>query len=130
MGSNLRNIRSACASERQDLVCDLLAVARLLDVGDLTPPAVGDAGLRDLGGLDGVVAFDIFGPHYAGNDQCVNSGLAAYETALKENKKTFETFTYADKQHGFHNDTTPRYDADSAKLAWERTLACVKKKLK
>ena len=75
----------------------------------------------------------IFAPlmfHYAGNDQGVNSGIAAYETALKENKKTFETFTYADKQHGFHNDTTPRYDADSAKLAWERTLAFFKKNLK
>lgn len=75
----------------------------------------------------------IFAPlmfHYAGNDQGVNSGIAAYETALKENKKTFETFTYADKQHGFHNDTTPRYDADSAKLAWERTLTFFKKNLK
>lgn len=68
--------------------------------------------------------------NYAGNDQGVNAGIAAYETALKENKKTFETYTYEGKQHGFHNDTTPRYDAESAKLAWERTLAFFKTHLK
>ncbi len=75
----------------------------------------------------------IFAPlmfHYAGNDQGVNAGIAAYETALKENKKTFETFTYEGKQHGFHNDTTPRFDEASAKLAWERTLEFFKKNLK
>lgn len=68
--------------------------------------------------------------NYAGNDQGVNAGIAAYETALKENKKTFESYVYEGKQHGFHNDTTPRYDADSAKLAWERTLAFFKTHLK
>ena len=67
---------------------------------------------------------------YAGNDAGVNGGIAAYEAALKENKKTFESFTYEAKQHGFHNDTTPRYDAEAAKLAWERTLAHFKKNLK
>lgn len=67
---------------------------------------------------------------YAGNDAGVNGGIAAYEAALKENKKTFESFTYEGKQHGFHNDTTPRYDAEAAKLAWERTLAHFKKNLK
>lgn len=68
--------------------------------------------------------------NYAGNDQGVNAGIAAYEAALKENKKTFESYTYEGKQHGFHNDTTPRYDAEAAKLAWERTLAFFKKNLK
>ncbi len=68
--------------------------------------------------------------HYAGNDQGVSSGIAAYETALKANKKKFESFMYDGKQHGFHNDTTPRYDEASAKLAWERTLAHFKKYLK
>ncbi|MGD9587969.1 MAG: dienelactone hydrolase family protein [Pyrinomonadaceae bacterium] len=67
---------------------------------------------------------------YAGNDRGVNAGIEAYEAALKENKKNFETFTYAEKQHGFHNDTTPRYDAEAAKLAWERTLGFFKKHLK
>ncbi len=75
----------------------------------------------------------IFAPlmlHYAGNDTGVNAGIAAYETALKANKKKYEIFTYEGKQHGFHNDTTPRYDPDAAKLAWERTLAFFKKNLK
>ena len=60
--------------------------------------------------------------HYAGNDQGVNAGIAAYEAALKENKKTFESFMYEGKQHGFHNDTTRRYEAESAILAWQRKL--------
>jgi carboxymethylenebutenolidase len=68
--------------------------------------------------------------HYAGNDQGVNAGIAAYEAALKENKKKYESFMYEGKQHGFHNDTTPRYDAEAAKLAWERTLEFFKKNLK
>lgn len=68
--------------------------------------------------------------HYAGNDQGINANIAAYETALKDNKKKFESFMYDGKQHGFHNDTTPRYDAESAKLAWSRTLDHFKKNLK
>ncbi len=68
--------------------------------------------------------------HYAGNDAGTNAGAPAYEAALKENKKKYELFMYEGKQHGFHNDTTPRYDADAAKLAWERTLELFKKNLK
>ena len=67
----------------------------------------------------------IFAPlllNYAGNDQGVNAGIAAYEEALKANKKVFEQYVYEGKQHGFHNDTTPRYDETAAKLAWTRTL--------
>jgi len=60
--------------------------------------------------------------NYAGNDKGVNAGIAAYEAALKANKKTYEVYMYDGKQHGFHNDTTPRYDEAAAKLAWTRTL--------
>ena len=60
--------------------------------------------------------------HYAGNDQGVNAGIANYEAALKANKKKYALYMYEGKQHGFHNDTTPRYDEASAKLAWARTL--------
>lgn len=60
--------------------------------------------------------------NYAGNDQGVNAGIAAYEEALKANKKVYEQHVYDGKQHGFHNDTTPRYDETAAKLAWTRTL--------
>jgi carboxymethylenebutenolidase len=60
--------------------------------------------------------------HYAGNDQGVNSGIEAFETALKANGKTYVKYVYDGTQHGFHNDTTPRYDEAAAKLAWSRTL--------
>lgn len=83
------------------------------------------AGVADVPKITAPIQF-----HYAGNDQRINEGIAAYEAALNENKKKFESFTYAEKQHGFHNDTTPRYDADSAKLAWERTLTFFKTHLK
>ena len=68
--------------------------------------------------------------HYAGNDQGVNAGIPAYEAALKANKKKYELFMYEGKQHGFHNDTTPRYDAEAAKLAWDRSVAFFNKNLK
>jgi len=83
------------------------------------------AGVADVPKISAPLMFQ-----YAGNDRGVNAGIEAYEAALKENKKNFETFTYAEKQHGFHNDTTPRYDAEAAKLAWERTLGFFKKHLK
>src|SRR5947207_6358523 len=60
--------------------------------------------------------------HYAGNDQGVNQGIAAFEDALKKNNKTYRKYVYEGTQHGFHNDTTPRYDEAAAKLAWQRTL--------
>jgi carboxymethylenebutenolidase len=60
--------------------------------------------------------------HYAGLDDRINAGWPAYEEALKANGKTYEAFIYPDVNHGFHNDTTPRYDAAAAELAWERTL--------
>jgi carboxymethylenebutenolidase len=68
--------------------------------------------------------------HYAGNDQSVNAGIAAYEAALKANKKTYAVYMYEGKQHGFHNDTTPRYDEAAAKLAWTRTLEFFNKHLR
>ncbi|MBK9164231.1 MAG: dienelactone hydrolase family protein [Acidobacteria bacterium] len=83
------------------------------------------AGVADVPKITAPIQF-----HYAGNDQRINEGIAAYEAALTENKKKFESYMYDEKQHGFHNDTTPRYDAESAKLAWERTLAFFKKHLK
>ncbi len=65
--------------------------------------------------------------HYAGNDQRINEGIEAFEAELRKNKKTVESFMYEGKQHGFHNDTTPRYDEEAAKLWWERTLGFFKK---
>jgi carboxymethylenebutenolidase len=61
--------------------------------------------------------------HYAGLDERINAGWPAYEEALKANGKTYEAYVYDGVNHGFHNDTTPRYDEAAAALAWERTLA-------
>jgi carboxymethylenebutenolidase len=60
--------------------------------------------------------------HYAGNDQGINAGIAAFEEALKAGGKKYTMYTYEGTQHGFHNDTTPRYDDNAAKLAWQRTV--------
>lgn len=68
--------------------------------------------------------------HYAGNDQGVNAGIANYEAALKANNKVYSLHMYEGKQHGFHNDTTPRYDEAAAKLAWTRTLEFFNKYLR
>jgi carboxymethylenebutenolidase len=68
--------------------------------------------------------------HYAGNDQRINEGIAAYEAALKANNKVYQVHMYEGKQHGFHNDTTPRYDEAAAKLAWTRTLEFFNKYLR
>ncbi|TYR30600.1 dienelactone hydrolase family protein [Mesorhizobium microcysteis] len=60
--------------------------------------------------------------HFAENDANVNAGWPAYEAALQEQGKTYEAHIYPGTNHGFHNDSTPRYDEEAAKLAWERTL--------
>ncbi len=61
--------------------------------------------------------------HYAELDKGINAGWPAYEAALKAAGKSFEAHVYPGVNHGFHNDTTPRYDAAAATLAWDRTLA-------
>lgn len=61
--------------------------------------------------------------HYAGQDERINAGWPAYEAALKAAGVSYEAHVYAGVQHGFNNDTTPRYDAVAAKLAWQRTLS-------
>ena len=68
--------------------------------------------------------------HYAGLDTRVNEGWPAYEKALKENNKDYKAYIYPDVNHGFHNDTTPRYDKAAAELAWNRTVEFFKEKLK
>lgn len=60
--------------------------------------------------------------HFAEHDERVNEGWPAYEAALRENGKTFEGYVYPGTNHGFHNDSTPRYDEAAAELAWQRTL--------
>ncbi|WP_439698469.1 dienelactone hydrolase family protein [Mucilaginibacter sp. AW1-7] len=60
--------------------------------------------------------------HYASLDTRITEGWPAYEAALKENGKKYQAFIYQNVNHGFHNDTTPRYDKAAAELAWKRTI--------
>lgn len=68
--------------------------------------------------------------HYAELDTRVNEGWPAYEAALKANNKEYTAHMYPNTNHGFHNDTTPRYDKAAAELAWSRTVEFFKAKLK
>jgi carboxymethylenebutenolidase len=68
--------------------------------------------------------------HYAGEDARINAGWPAWEEALKKDNVRYTAHTYPGVQHGFHNDTTPRYDEAAAKLAWSRTLAFFNANLK
>lgn len=68
--------------------------------------------------------------HYAELDKNINEGWPAYEAALKANNKVYEAYIYPGVNHGFHNDSTPRYDEPAAELAWKRTLGWFEKYLK
>ena len=67
---------------------------------------------------------------YAGDDERINAGWPAYESTLKANGISYEAFIYPGVQHGFNNDTTPRFDEAAAKLAWQRTIAFFNKNLR
>ena len=67
---------------------------------------------------------------YAGLDNRVNAGWPDYEAELKDQKKEYAAHIYPDVNHGFHNDTTPRYDKPAAELAWKRTHDFFNEKLK
>ena len=66
---------------------------------------------------------------YAALDQRVNAGWPDYEAALKASNKDYQAYVYPEVNHGFHNNTTPRYDEAAAKLAWDRTIKFFKEKL-
>jgi carboxymethylenebutenolidase len=68
--------------------------------------------------------------HYAGLDQRIDAGWPAYEAALKANGVRYQAYIYPGVQHGFHNDTTPRYDQAAATLAWSRTIEFLNKYLR
>jgi len=67
--------------------------------------------------------------HYAELDQRINQGWPDFEAALKAANVKYEAFIYAGANHGFHNDTTPRYDEAAAMLAWDRTIEFFEKNL-
>ncbi|WP_342113254.1 dienelactone hydrolase family protein [Pseudoduganella sp. OTU4001] len=133
---------------------DFLAAAQMLDGHEQGNGKIGVVGFCYGGGmanylatkmpnLDAAVAFygaqapaadvpNIRAPlmiHDAENDTRIRNGWPAYETALKEAGKKFEYYVYPGVEHGFNNDTTPRYDEAAAKLAWQRTVDFFRKQL-
>jgi carboxymethylenebutenolidase len=98
-------------------VSNMLAV-RISDLAAAVPFYGGQPPAEDVPKIEAPLLLQ-----YAGNDDRVNAGWPAYEEALKANGVEYTAHVYPGTNHGFHNDTTPRYDEAAAKLAWERTLA-------
>ncbi|MCA9131709.1 MAG: dienelactone hydrolase family protein [Planctomycetales bacterium] len=141
--------------DREEMTEDFIAAAKLLKKHELSNGKVGVVGFCFGGGqvnqlvvripdiIDAGVPFygsqpavadvpKIEAPlliHNAGLDRRILAGAPAFEQALKEHGKPFEAHVYPDVNHGFHNDSTPRYDEAAAKLAWQRTIAFFKKHL-
>ena len=134
--------------DREEMLQDFMAAAKYLDGHEYCTGKLGAVGFCFGGGvvyqlavrlpdvLDAGVPFygsqpetadvpKIKAPlliHNAENDQRILSGAAAFETAMSEHKKQFMAYVYPGVNHGFHNDTTPRFDEAAAKLAWQRTV--------
>lgn len=134
--------------DRQKMTEDFIAAARFLQMHPRCSGKVGVVGFCFGGGMSNTLAVRIpdvinaaapfYGRqaaaedvprikaplllHYAENDSRVNAGWPAYEAALKEAKVDYTMHMYEDTNHGFHNDTTPRYNEAAAKLAWGRTI--------
>ncbi|MGR3323763.1 MAG: YghX family hydrolase [Pseudooceanicola sp.] len=98
-------------------VCNALAVA-YPDLAASVPFYGRQPDAADVPGIEAPLMI-----HYAGLDERINAGWEAYGAALEEHGKAFSVHFYPDVNHGFHNDTTPRYDEAAADLAWKRTLA-------
>ena len=98
-------------------ISNMLAVKLGADLAAAVPFYGGQAQAADVPKIKANILL-----HYAGLDQRVNAGWPAYEEALKANKVPYTAHIYEGTNHGFHNDTTPRYDEAAAKLAWSRTL--------
>jgi len=140
--------------DQQKLMNDFFAAIEFLMKSDLTTGKVGITGFCYGGGVANAaaVAYPELGAavpfygrqptadsvarikaplllHYAELDKGITDGWPAYEAALKADKKVYEAYVYPGVNHGFHNDSTPRYDEAAAKLAWERTVAWFKEYL-
>ncbi len=104
-------------------VCNAMAV-RLPDLAASVPFYGRQAKAEDVPKIQAPLLL-----HYAGLDQRINKGWPDYEAALKAHGKDYTAHLYPGVNHGFHNDTTPRYDAASAELAWSRTVEFFNAKL-
>ena len=98
---------------------------RLPDLGAAVPFYGGQPGAADVAKIKAPLLI-----HYAGLDERINGGWPGYETALKANGVKYQMYMYPNTNHGFHNDTTPRYDEAAAKLAWSRTIAFLNENLR
>ena len=97
-------------------VCNALAVA-YPELGASVPFYGRQAAIEDVPKIQAPLLLQ-----YAELDERINEGWPAYEAALQANGKTYEAYIYEGVNHGFHNDSTPRYDEAAAELAWQRTL--------
>lgn len=104
-------------------ISNMMAV-RLPELGASVPFYGGQPPIEDVPAIQAPLLL-----HYAGLDTRVNEGWPEYEAALKEHGKTYTAYMYPDVNHGFHNDTTPRYDKPAAELAWSRTIEFFRKHL-
>lgn len=104
-------------------VCNALAVA-YPELGASVPFYGRQASAEDVPKIQAPLLLQ-----YAELDERINAGWPAYEAALKENGKTYSAHIYPGVNHGFHNDSTPRYDEAAAELAWDRTIAFFKEHL-
>lgn len=105
-------------------ISNMMAV-RIPDLSASVPFYGGQPPLEDVSRINAPLLI-----HYAGLDTRVNDGWPAYEKALKENSKEYTAHIYPEVNHGFHNDSTPRFDKDAAELAWKRTIDFFNAKLK
>ena len=105
-------------------VVNMMAV-RIPDLGAAVPFYGGQPSAADTAKIKAPLLI-----HYAATDDRLNAGWPAWEAALKANGVKYQMYMYPGTNHGFHNDTTPRYDEAAAKLAWSRTTAFFKENLK
>jgi len=105
-------------------IANMLAT-RLPDLGAAVPFYGNQASAEDAAKIKAPLLV-----HYAENDQRINAGWPAYEAALKAANVPHTMHMYPGTQHGFNNDTTPRYDEAAAKLAWQRTIEFFNKHLR
>jgi len=105
-------------------IVNIMAV-RIPDLGAAVPFYGGQPSAADTAKIKAPLLI-----HYAGLDERLNAGWPAWEAALKANGVKYQMHMYPGANHGFHNDTTPRYDEAAAKLAWSRTTAFFKENLK
>jgi carboxymethylenebutenolidase len=105
-------------------IANMLAT-RMPDLGAAVPFYGNQPGAEDAAKIKAPLLI-----HYAENDDRINAGWPAYETALKAANVRYTMYKYPGTQHGFNNDTTPRYDEAAAKLAWQRTVDFFNKELR